>query len=66
MSKINEIIEGWKNVVFPNNYTENVAYNRASICGRCEHYDKGKCKKCGCNLVAKTRSMKAECPINKW
>jgi hypothetical protein len=66
MSKLQEIVEGWRNVVFPNEHAEKVANARAAICARCEYIKAGKCGKCGCNLAAKTRSMKSKCPMDKW
>lgn len=33
---------------------------------RCEHYDFGKCRKCGCYLWAKVRLAKQRCRIGKW
>ena len=64
--KVSEIFNGWKNVVFPNEHVEQIAKARVSICGTCEHNVKSRCMKCGCPLVAKTRSMKSHCPLNKW
>lgn len=66
MGKVNEIIEGWKNVVFPNEEVERIAKNRAAICFICPNNVNGKCNKCGCNLSAKIRSPKSKCPDNKW
>ena len=65
-AKLSEIYNGWKNVVFPNENVEKIAKARASICSGCEHNVKSRCKKCGCPLVAKTRSMQSHCPIKKW
>ena len=65
-AKVSEIFNGWKNVVFPNAHVEQIAKARASICGDCAFNVRSKCSKCGCPLVAKTRSMKSHCPLNKW
>ena len=65
-SKVSEIFNGWKNVVFPNEHVEKIAKARASICGQCEHNVKSRCMKCGCPLIAKTRSMQSHCPLKKW
>jgi|TARA_X000001388_G_C2194051_1_gene108672 hypothetical protein len=65
-SKLSEIYNGWKNVVFPNEHIEKIAKARASICAGCEHNVKSRCRKCGCPLVAKTRSMQSHCPLKKW
>ena len=64
--KMSEILEGWKNVVFPNEHVEQIAKARAGICAGCEFNVKSRCTKCGCPLVAKTRSMQSHCPIKKW
>ncbi len=66
VAKISEIFNGWKNVVFPNEEVEKVAKTRAAICAQCEYNVKSRCKKCGCPLVAKTRSMQSDCPLKKW
>ena len=34
--KMSEILNGWKNVVFPNEHVEQIAKARASICSGCE------------------------------
>ena len=64
--KVSEIFNGWKNVVFPNEHVEQIAKARVSICGTCEHNVKSRCMKCGCPLIAKTRSMQSHCPLKKW
>lgn len=40
--------------------------NRLSTCKGCEFYSEGKCSKCGCYMVAKTKLPFATCPENKW
>lgn len=44
-------------------YTE-----RYSICKACPEFIKvtTQCKKCGCVMSAKTKLLKAECPLKKW
>jgi len=66
VAKISEIFNGWKNVVFPNEEVERTAKVRAAICSQCEYNVKSRCKKCGCPLIAKTRSMDSDCPLKKW
>jgi hypothetical protein len=66
MSKLSDIMDGWKNYVFPDKHTEKVAKARASICSTCPRNQMNICKECGCPLVSKTRSMSSSCPINKW
>jgi len=64
--KMSEILNEWKNVVFPNEHVEQIAKARASICSGCEFNVKNRCTKCGCPLIAKTRSMQSHCPLKKW
>ena len=65
--KLGQIFEGWKNVAFPNPETEKLSKERMKICIDCEHFTpKGRCKKCGCFMIAKTRTKKASCPIKLW
>lgn len=66
MSKLEKIIEGWKNVIFPSLEVKKIAIERANICSSCEYNKLEICSKCGCPLVAKIRSLKDNCPINKW
>jgi len=65
-SKVSEIFNGWKNVVFQNEHVEKIAKARVSICGDCEFNVRSRCSKCGCPLIAKTRSMQSHCPLKKW
>jgi len=65
-AKMSEILEGWKNVVFANEHVEKIAEARAGICATCEFNVNSRCKKCGCPLIAKTRSMQSHCPLKKW
>lgn len=64
--KFDEIKEGWKNYMFPNEKVEQIAKKRASICSDCDQNGFGVCKACGCPLAAKTRSPESKCPLNKW
>jgi hypothetical protein len=48
---------------------KNVREERLVICKSCPELAKllgGICKKCGCNMVAKTWLASAECPLEKW
>ena len=49
---------------------ERMAMKRMKVCLKCPIYTKGFCSKekggCGCLLKAKTRSVKAKCPIGLW
>lgn len=39
---------------------------RLAICQGCEHYDEGRCQRCGCGLEVKAGWADQECPIGKW
>lgn len=46
---------------------EAIAKQRMDICEPCENFTLGRtCKKCGCFMPAKTKAIKATCPIGKW
>jgi len=66
--KLNEIQDGWRNVIFKNDEVEMLAFKRASICAGCDSNVNNTCKECGCPLIAKTRSTKEtnKCPLGKW
>jgi hypothetical protein len=65
-----QILEGIINTVIRDEYVEEVAAIRNSICNNCEL--KGKkcavkgtgpcCNECGCSLAFKTRSLSSSCP----
>ncbi len=67
MSKLEEIYQGWKNVIFKDPIVEEEAKKRAEICASCPHASKHlTCSLCGCPLIAKTRSPKSQCPDKRW
>lgn len=78
MSKVNQIIEGWKNNLTPSQYLDqeviNVSATRMSICESCDKHSKyhnsirpdAHCTSCGCTLAAKTKCLTCECPLKKW
>jgi hypothetical protein len=81
MSKISQIVEGWKNNLTPSQYLHTdiikVAKERMSICNSCEEHSSNKkdyktirpdahCTNCGCTLAAKTKCLTCECPLRKW
>lgn len=74
MSKIGEILEGWKNLVWENAEVEVLAKDRMKVCGECDsrsNYPQevsmmSRCNACGCVIEAKTRCTKCTCPLNKW
>ena len=67
-NKLSAIVEGWKNVLFPNPEMEKIALERAKICSTCDSNKFNICSECGCVLIAKTRSTKESnnCPLDKW
>ena len=66
MSKIAEIIDGWKHYIFRDDSIEALARERTEICRVCPELRGLKCGVCGCLISAKVRSRKSKCPINKW
>jgi hypothetical protein len=69
-----KIIEGIKNSIIRDEFVEEVAAMRYSVCEECP--SKGKkcavkgtgpcCNECGCSLGFKTRSLSSDCPLGKW
>lgn len=45
---------------------KNFANKRMQICAECEHLKTGRCTKCGCYMLAKTKLATATCPEGKW
>lgn len=39
---------------------------RLAICGGCEHFTEGRCRKCGCSLAYKVAMRSEHCPVDKW
>jgi len=74
INKALKIADGWKNVVksklgVSSEQDEKIFKARREICDACVHKSKmDRCLKCGCPLVAKTRSLREdnECPIGLW
>lgn len=79
MSKITEILNGWKNVAFPSKEIEELATARAIHCATCPLNSGNTCSKrvtvihnkkpvsgCGCPLVALLRSEHSSCKLDKW
>lgn len=69
MSRLSEIYEGWKNFAFPNPKVEEEAKRRMAICVKndCKKLrSNNTCELCGCYMIAKVRSPKSKCPLNKW
>ncbi len=64
---LKNIYFGWKNYIVPNKEIEKIANKRLKICYECKHFTlRGRCKKCGCFMNAKTRAKKAKCPLKYW
>lgn len=77
MSKLSQVIEGWKNHLIPpenmKEFISMVSKDRMEICNICPENSKNKsksmialCSLCGCPLITKTKALTAGCPINKW
>lgn len=82
MSRIKEIVEGWRNdIIPPTSLKESIlsmSEERLAICRACPHdsINAGTsklvraeyCKVCGCPLVKKTKSPTSACPLKppKW
>jgi len=67
--KFKQIVEGWKNYIFPNSEVEIKAKKRLEICITnkcCKLTIKNICKVCGCFIPAKVRSLDQHCPLKKW
>ena len=64
--KIGSILTGWKNVLWKSKEIETEAIRRVEICADCQSNDRGVCLQCKCFIPAKARSMKENCPIDKW
>lgn len=67
-STFEEIVDGWKNYIFPNATTEDLAKTRLVHCMTCEWRSKttNKCKLCGCPIDKAVRSIPKKCPVGKW
>lgn len=67
MFSFSKLVEGWKNVLWPNVFVQTVAEFRLQKCSGCEHLTKLKaCGKCKCPVMSKTRSMSSSCPVSIW
>lgn len=45
---------------------EGTVADRWEVCSRCDQFDLGICRKCGCHLSIKARLSNQTCPIGKW
>ncbi len=39
---------------------------RMALCLACEHWQDGRCTRCGCFVAAKTAWAREKCPVGKW
>lgn len=66
MSKFQEIINGYKNLIWENPEIEKLAMDRALVCSTCPSNVDNKCKICGCFIPAKCHSEYSRCPKGLW
>lgn len=82
MSKLSNILSGWKNFIWKSVEVERLATKRATICSGCPNAVEGSfeiikdneikeisgmvCNMCLCPLSAKLRSPEESCPKKKW
>jgi len=74
MSKITEILTGWKNLIWENKEVEELAKKRLEICVECPKRSDypgdmkftSYCTACGCTLQSKMRSPNSHCPDKNW
>lgn len=67
MSRIDEIMEGWKNYFFRKPEIEKLARERLAVCVSCEYYNfLNICTLCTCPGAGKARSPESRCLANKW
>lgn len=69
MNKLKEIFVGWKNLLFGNPQTKEMAKKRMEVCSTCEYASKSvylHCDKCGCYIPAKANSVNSDCPMGLW
>ena len=72
MAKIDEIANGWKNVIksklgVSSEEDEKIFQSRRAICNECDSRSElDRCLECGCPLAAKTRSLISDCPLGRW
>ena len=66
-----KIVEGYSALITKDKKVEDMALRRSAICSDCPQLDKALgfflfCKKCGCYVPAKVRSIHSSCPLSKW
>lgn len=67
-STFDEIVDGWKNYIFPNPTAEAIAKTRLVHCLTCtwRNIKSNRCKLCHCPIEKAVRSMPKKCPLGKW
>lgn len=68
IEEINQIAEGWKNLIFKNPVSEEMGKKRVAICLPCNHYKSitMRCGVCNCYVPAAVRSSQKRCLKGKW
>ena len=61
VNKLNSIITGWRNILWPDPLIEEIAMARAEICAECTSNDGNWCIDCMCFIPAKARSLAERC-----
>ena len=68
-----QALVNWTRANFPVREQAEVERIEKDICRPCEHYNEGRCNKCGCKVTKSSISlfnkikMKTEvCPVGKW
>lgn len=66
MSKIKQIIQGYKNLIIEDKELEPLFQSRYETCLTCENNKLGVCKLCLCPVIAKSHSPLEDCPAHYW
>lgn len=68
MTQFQEIVDGWKNLIFKNPVTEEIGKKRLEICLACQHRKEvtNRCGICNCYIPAAVRSSQKRCFKGKW
>lgn len=65
--RFQEIVNGWKNYIFPSANMEKLAKARIAHCVDCEKFRANStCSICNCFMPAKARNEGSKCPLKKW
>jgi len=70
MGSINDILEGWGNLILRPEHNSELVSSRILVCNDCPIRTGVMCDKrkggCGCVIVAKVRVEESGCPKGKW